>query len=178
MPPESAGVTTAFLQSKGGVRQALYLAQHEMQTITTDKWDDEIWGVTEAASSRTKLFFLFGTDDHWVADETRDELIAARAARGEVDEEGEESEEGEEGKPVMEIDESGIPHGFCISEFFLPRGHDIVLTKRTKNTTSPWRVKSWTTCMKLCACFGRGSQGIHEFLRRHSASSSMKYRWI
>lgn len=118
MPPESASVTTAFLQTKGGVRQALYLAQHEMQTITTDKWDDEIWGVvTDNAkvSERTKLFFLFGTDDHWVADETRDELIAARAARAAG---GEGGEVGEEGKPFMEIDESGIPHGFCISELF------------------------------------------------------------
>ncbi|KAF1346592.1 hypothetical protein BDV97DRAFT_222489 [Delphinella strobiligena] len=107
MPPDSASVTTAFLQSKSGVRQALHLAQDEMRTITTDKWDDEIWGVvTDAESSEgTKLFFLFGTDDHWVADETRDELIAARAAKGHV---------GEEGRPCMEIDESGIPHGFCI----------------------------------------------------------------
>ena len=119
-PHEAAGVTAAFIRSPGGVRQALFLAKHEMQTITADKWDDELWGVAdadgggggggggEALREQTKLFFYFGTNDHWVADETRDELIAARAASG---------KDGEERRPVMEIDESGIPHGFCISEF-------------------------------------------------------------
>lgn len=109
-PAQAAEVTAAFVRSGGGVRQALHLAAHEMATITSDKWDDELWGVAEAEggrSARTKLFFLFGRGDHWVADETRDELVAARAA-----------EAGEEGsRPWMEIDGTGIPHGFCISEF-------------------------------------------------------------
>lgn len=119
-PPYPASVTTAFLQSATGVRQALHLASYEMREITTDKWDDEIWGVADssakkpdtsggevAASAKTKLFFLFGTDDHWVANETRDQLIAARAASNGV---------GDGQKPTMEVDETGLSHGFCISE--------------------------------------------------------------
>lgn len=89
-----------------------YLAGHEMKTITADAWDDELWGLSEAQTSnsdKTKLYFYFGTDDHWVADETRDELIAARAT-GQV---------GDENKPTMEIDTHGTPHGFCISKSLL-----------------------------------------------------------
>ncbi|KAI5194155.1 hypothetical protein E4T38_09688 [Aureobasidium subglaciale] len=107
-PAPAAEPTTAFIKSPNGVRQALYLAGHEMLTITTDIWDDELWGISEAqnsSSDTTKLCFYFGTDDHWVADEARDELIAARAAS---------SEAGDQDKPTMEIDTHGIPHGFCI----------------------------------------------------------------
>ncbi|KAI5193629.1 hypothetical protein E4T39_08867 [Aureobasidium subglaciale] len=107
-PAPAAEPTTAFIKSPNGVRQALYLAGHEMQTITTDAWDDELWGITEAQNSgseNTKLYFYFGTNDHWVADETRDELIAARAASGEAE---------VQNKPTMEIDTHDIPHGFCI----------------------------------------------------------------
>ncbi|THV98416.1 hypothetical protein D6D26_06367 [Aureobasidium pullulans] len=107
-PSPAAETTTAFLKSPGGVRQALSLAGHEMRTITADAWDDELWGVSQAQDSsdnKTKLFFYFGTNDHWVADETRDELIAARAAIGTP---------GDEKKPTMEIDTYGTPHGFCI----------------------------------------------------------------
>lgn len=77
-----------------------------MSTITEDKWDDEIWGVAaeEEGEEKTKLVFLFGTGDHWVKDETRDALIKARAGRDGV------------AGPVMEVDGSGIPHGFCISK--------------------------------------------------------------
>jgi dienelactone hydrolase len=81
-----------------------------MKAITTDAWDDELWGISKAQSSnnnKTRLYFYFGTDDHWVANETRDELIAARAATGKV---------GEEDKPTMEVDTYGTPHGFCISK--------------------------------------------------------------
>lgn len=81
-----------------------------MKTITADAWDDELWGIFEAqnsSSNKTKLYFYFGTDDHWVADETRDELIAARAATGQAE---------DEDKPTMEIDTHGTPHGFCISK--------------------------------------------------------------
>ncbi|KAH0366158.1 hypothetical protein KCU65_g5596, partial [Aureobasidium melanogenum] len=107
-PAPAAKTTTAFIKSRDGVRQALYLAGHEMKAITTDAWDDELWGISKAQTAnnnQTKLYFYFGTDDHWVANETRDELIAARAATGKV---------GEEDKPIMEIDTHGTPHGFCI----------------------------------------------------------------
>lgn len=81
-----------------------------MKTITVDAWDDELWGISKAQkpdSNKTKLYFYFGTDDHWVANETRDELIAARAATGKT---------GNEDKPTMEIDTHSTPHGFCISK--------------------------------------------------------------
>lgn len=113
MPPPAAATTTAFLQTPGGVRQALFLAKHEMATIMEDSWDDELWGVAAGAASKqgekekTKLVFLFGTGDHWVKDETRDALIAARASKGVA---------GEEARPIMEVDGMGIPHGFCISK--------------------------------------------------------------
>lgn len=128
MPAPAAAVTAAFLQSRGGVRQALYLAGYEMREITEDRWGDEVWGVASASATtdsetthvsngdesdaqkayRTKLFFLFGTNDHWVDNETRDELIAARAAI--------EDKVGDEDKAVFEVDETGVPHGFCIGE--------------------------------------------------------------
>lgn len=103
-----------------------YLAGHEMKTITTDAWDDELWGLTATQDStkardKTKLYFYFGTNDHWVADETRDELIAARAATGKA---------GEEDKPTMEIDTEGTPHGFCISESCLYYSATSVTNKR------------------------------------------------
>ncbi|KAK4979581.1 hypothetical protein LTR66_010437 [Elasticomyces elasticus] len=107
-PSHAAAATAAFIQSKHGVRQALHMAKHEMQTITEDRWDAEMWDTALATSTRaekTKLFFYFGESDHWVAEETRDTLIAARAA----------TDAGKHiGRPVMEIDTKNIPHGFCI----------------------------------------------------------------
>ena len=79
------------------------MARDELRQITTDKWDSEIWGATHAHS---RLIFYFGAEDHWVAQRTRDDLIAVRGRQ----------DEGEVWKPVMEIDESRIPHGFCIGE--------------------------------------------------------------
>lgn len=84
------------------------MAKDEMNEITEDRWDEDIWGAaTESASPRLKLIFYFGKRDHWVADHTRDELIAARAYR----------DGGEEWKPRMLIDEEGIPHSFPISKW-------------------------------------------------------------
>lgn len=80
-----------------------------MHSITTDKWDEEVWGaghVSPSSASRPQLYFYFGRNDHWVADRTRDELMALRG-RGEG---------GEEWRPWMEIDAMGVPHGFCISK--------------------------------------------------------------
>ncbi|KAK4569734.1 hypothetical protein LTR86_002702 [Recurvomyces mirabilis] len=123
----AATTTAKFLRSPHGVRQALYLAADEMRSVTTDRWDDVFWGMsaakegaaatgaaivgevlqsTEARSSKScRLFFYWGAEDHWVANSTRDVLIAKRG-RGAV------ATAGEEGKPVMEIDGHGIPHAF------------------------------------------------------------------
>ncbi|KAH9222787.1 hypothetical protein DL95DRAFT_380526 [Leptodontidium sp. 2 PMI_412] len=109
MPSEAAGVTTSFLRSRMGVWQALHMAKDEMDFITEDKWDENIWGIEhedpDSKSKSPKLIFYFGQNDHWVADHTRDALIAAR---------GREEGARQSPKPVMMIDEGGIPHGFCI----------------------------------------------------------------
>ena len=105
-PPDAARTTAGFLKSRHGVRQALHMAHDEMVSITHDAWDAEIWGAADPSPlgiPRPKLFFLFGKDDHWVADETRDELIKLRGRN-----------EDEQWKPLMEVDETGLPHGFCI----------------------------------------------------------------
>jgi len=110
MPAEAAHTTAAFIKSTMGVTQALYLAKDELSSITTDRWDDDLWGVTKESKDvgkRTKLFFLFGQNDYWVADETRDQLIAARASSGEAE---------DAGKPVMNIDDGGVGHSFCLSK--------------------------------------------------------------
>ncbi|KAF2730324.1 hypothetical protein EJ04DRAFT_515324 [Polyplosphaeria fusca] len=119
-PRDAAHVTASFVASPQGVRQALYMAHDEMLTITTDKWDDEIWGAAHATKhphARPALRFLFAKSDHWVANETRNELIRARG-RG---------LDGEEWKPKMEVDETGEwPHGFCIR-------HGVPVAERVKD---------------------------------------------
>ncbi|KAF7118707.1 hypothetical protein CNMCM5793_008246 [Aspergillus hiratsukae] len=100
-PPDSAVETTAaFIKSKRGVRQALHLAADEMRTITSDKWGDDVWGVSTANEPLTRLFFYFGRNDHWVAEQTRDEIVELR---GRV-----------EGGPTMTVCELGLPHAFCL----------------------------------------------------------------
>ena len=102
------------------------MGRDEMRQITTDRWDEDIWAATAAASVPPgasfpsaeqvgvhttvppKLFFYYGRDDHWVAEHTRDDLIASRAWRT--------GDDPAKVKPRMEIDEGGVPHGFCISE--------------------------------------------------------------
>ena len=105
------------------------MARDEMQQMTSDKWTDEIWGAAHTSSHeqpRPILRFLYAKEDHWIADESRDDVIRVRGVRvdkagkrvsggdGEADELlGREREE--ERKPRMEIDEvEGWPHGFCI----------------------------------------------------------------
>ncbi|KAI9837448.1 MAG: hypothetical protein M1819_007096 [Sarea resinae] len=109
-PDEAAKTTAEFLQSRTGVQQALCMAQDEMTTITEDCWDDEVWGAASDRSkganlSYPKLIFYFGQNDNWVADHTRDDLIAAR---------GDSPDQNEGWRPRMMIDETGIPHGFSI----------------------------------------------------------------
>ncbi|KAF2265457.1 hypothetical protein CC78DRAFT_493357 [Lojkania enalia] len=119
-PRNSSHITASFIKSPYGVRQALHMAHDEMQTITTDKWDDEIWGAAHPPlhpHPRPVLRFLFAASDHWVANETRDELIKARGMNGNED---------EPWKPKMEVDEKeGWPHGFCIK-------HSIPVAERVR----------------------------------------------
>ena len=158
LPDEAALVTTAFLRSRHGVRQALHMAGDEMREIKHDRFSDELWGTpasaaaavstdsaktihdkTAAATSpsstasstrhrkartyqqeRTRtprLFFLFGENDHWVANSTRDTLISTRGRilnpSSSACPESSHPCQQEESKPVMEVDDNGIPHGFC-----------------------------------------------------------------
>ncbi|RHZ49249.1 bifunctional triacylglycerol lipase/ester hydrolase [Aspergillus thermomutatus] len=100
-PPDSVVETTAaFIKSKRGVRQALHMAADEMRTITSDKWGDDVWGVSTANEPLTRLVFYFGRNDHWVAERTRDEIVELR---GRV-----------EGGPTMLVCEDGLPHAFCL----------------------------------------------------------------
>ncbi|ATZ54181.1 hypothetical protein BCIN_10g02000 [Botrytis cinerea B05.10] len=119
MPEEAAKVTTSFLRSKNGILQALHLARDEMNTITEDKWDSEIWGVEHSESSQRsppKLIFYFGENDHWVSSHTRDALIAARASTMPTPPTSTSTISIKEtNKPIMMIDKEGIDHGFCIN---------------------------------------------------------------
>ncbi|RAK74266.1 bifunctional triacylglycerol lipase/ester hydrolase [Aspergillus fijiensis CBS 313.89] len=148
-PPSAAVDTTCrFLTSRRGVRQALitpnpappgylaplqgmyrdtdgdrHMAASEMYTISSDEWADEVWGIAstpEAAKSLTKLFFYYGRGDHWVPEETREEIIALRGrGNGNGITEGGSAKggegEGEGGRgPTMVVCEEGLPHAFCL----------------------------------------------------------------
>ncbi|RMY98122.1 hypothetical protein D0862_07733 [Hortaea werneckii] len=149
MPNNMATITAAFLCSDNGVRQALHMARDEMHEITHDKFSDDVWGTTsgmeddegkllqskataaaanmQADRSRelhmrrqtSKLYFYWGKNDHWVADSTRDAILAARAQKAT------DNHILKRAKPVMEIDQHDIPHGFCLN----PVHSDLVATK-------------------------------------------------
>ena len=102
-----------------GADGSRHMARDEMAQITADRWDAEIWGAATATATsisdtssskpkpKPKLVFYFGQDDHWVADRYRDELISTRG----------QTEAGESWKPKMLVDESGVPHAFCVREY-------------------------------------------------------------
>jgi hypothetical protein len=142
MPKAGARVTAEFLQSKYGVWQALHMAKDELAQLTHDKWSDEFWGTSSTLSSvakeaagdkassaqvqhsetsksslYTQLYFYWGSDDHWIAQDTRDKIIATRARKND--------RTGDEYKPVMEVDACGIGHAFCLSE----DGNEVVAAK-------------------------------------------------
>jgi hypothetical protein len=145
MPPAGAAMTAQFLQSEHGVRQALHMARDELAQLTHDQWSDEFWGVSApgdasstvleraaggivepkqpqhqenpADNSHTQLHFYWGSDDHWIAQDTRDKIIATRART--------EGKNGDERKPIMEIDDHGIGHAFCLNEL----GNQVVAKK-------------------------------------------------
>jgi len=135
MPDAGANVTAQFLQSKYGVWQALHMAKDELAQLTHDKWSDEFWGTSSTISaavgksaaenvsstivppSHTQLFFYWGSNDHWIAQDTRDRIIQTRAKV--------EGQAGDERKPTMEVDSNGIGHAFCLSD----SGNQIVAAK-------------------------------------------------
>lgn len=97
-----------------------------MREITADKWSDDIWGATapeamipsdrNKTSSTSKpspnLVFYFGRGDHWVAEQTRDDLIKARGSLPDKN--------GKRNGPKMLVCEDGVLHGFCIRKILVP----------------------------------------------------------
>ena len=60
MPPHVAQATAEFLKSPTGVTQALFMARDEMHEIKEDRWDEAIWGSSDALASSSvslKLYF-------------------------------------------------------------------------------------------------------------------------
>jgi hypothetical protein len=99
------------------------MAADEMRDITIDKWSDDIWGSTapraiDPSSKTTRgptpspnLIFYFGRGDHWVAEQTREDLIKARGSLSD--------QNGKRNGPKMLVCEDGVAHGFCIREFLV-----------------------------------------------------------
>lgn len=132
-PPHAAAVTLRFLTSRGGVRQALFLGRDELRYIGPDEWEDELWEVAaaderdEKGSSkheRPKFVILFGEDDHWVANDVRDDFIARRNAHT-------------ASRAQIVLDERGWPHDFCISKF--ARAPALILGVHTTDLPRTWR---------------------------------------
>lgn len=118
-------LTKKFLCGGAALIKCRYMTKYELREIASDKWDDELWGVSSKPDSlqdnasgpvtidTPKLYFYWGENDPWVDNRTRDGLIATRGRR--LDEAGDET------KPHMEIDTQGMPHAFCISESYVER---------------------------------------------------------
>ena len=111
--PHGAAVTTRFLTSRDGIWQAIHLGKDELGTITEEKWAEEMWEAADEVNDDEvdKFYFYFGEKDHWVADESRDEFIAARQAKKK------DSGGRKESRTRIVVDENKIPHAFCIREF-------------------------------------------------------------
>ena len=144
-----------FLRSKGAVRQALSMATNEMQEIGHFRlkgWESFVFSrpitaVTAAESSSKvladrgasapKLYLLFAHSDHWVAEETREEIITAltnedRAISGTTGDgtphDSEQSSHLSTSTILVEQD-GGLRHAWCLDE------------AETDNVVS--RVRSW-----------------------------------
>ena len=100
------------------------MARDELLEITTDKWSDTVWDQrppTRYKIDRPQLYFVWGDNDHWVQNSTRDEIIlnhARRTGKAVPD---------SFGQPYMEVDDSNIPHDFCIRKLLLAKraGHSL-----------------------------------------------------
>jgi hypothetical protein len=96
-------VTTQFLASPNGVRQALGLAAEELKMIAEDRWGEEVWGGAGEEGTSPKLFFLFAGSDHWVAHETREKIMQKT------------SQLGMGKRHVVEVDEE-LEHAWCLRQ--------------------------------------------------------------
>ncbi|KAI1493286.1 hypothetical protein F5X96DRAFT_237277 [Biscogniauxia mediterranea] len=118
-PPRAAATTARWLKTPDGVWQALHMGMDEMTVIGEARWDDELWGVavdrqkqkqnqeqqtppdSEVTTTTPRFYFFFGRDDHWVATHHRDDFIRRRQRQVE--------------RTRVVVDESDIPHAFCIN---------------------------------------------------------------
>lgn len=102
----ASGAVARWLKSRDGLLQTLHLGRSEMKTIREDRWDDEVWGSAVAggdgggAVGVPRFFMFYAKEDHWVADEARDEIVGAMTGRARI-----------------VVDEQGdLPHAFSTKE--------------------------------------------------------------
>lgn len=114
--PHAAAATTRFLTSRDGVWQALHLGMDEMEVITEEKWTEELWEIEDEALAHQhevpKFFIFFGKNDHWVANEVRDEFIKKRDEHAQRVE----APKHKRGRTRIVVDEGNLPHDFCIGK--------------------------------------------------------------
>ncbi|MCJ1468623.1 hypothetical protein MMC07_007252 [Pseudocyphellaria aurata] len=116
VPKHAAEASADLVKSPVGVRQALFLAKDEMETITDDKWTEKVWGAATAPgtddrdTANSNLVFYWGENDKLVANQTRDDLIEAKGHLSSI----ENKTLPKDWKPSMFIDKDGIPHAFCL----------------------------------------------------------------
>ena len=115
-PPHAVAATVRFLTSRDGVWQGIHMGKDEMNVISEDRWADELWEVADEAlahkSEMPKFFFFFAKQDHWVANECRDEFIQKREEHANRD-----APATKRGRTRIVVDEGDLPHDFCIREF-------------------------------------------------------------
>jgi Lipid-droplet associated hydrolase len=136
MPQDVGYAAASFLKSPAGVYSALHLGTDEMVMIQRDKWDETVWGQSsegtdcKGTTTPVPLRFYFGrqvswfnhcerqqnlhvkSQDVWVWDDARDELISSRGRSNE--------QSSDPWKPLMIVDEDNVPHGFIVREFSGP----------------------------------------------------------
>lgn len=105
----AAAVVSGWLKSRDGVWQAIHLGKSELRTICAEKWEDELWEVTERSATTPKFFMFYARQDHWVADHARDAFIEKRREHGERG-----------GRTSIAVDEGDIKHAFCVKESKFP----------------------------------------------------------
>ncbi|CCH60242.1 hypothetical protein TBLA_0C04450 [Henningerozyma blattae CBS 6284] len=70
----AADASTVFLTNGSFVKQCLGLASHEMKHIRDD-WNFQKRLIDYCNKENVSTWFLFSSTDHWVSDDTRNELI-------------------------------------------------------------------------------------------------------
>lgn len=88
------------------------MARDELLEMTTDKWSPTTWNRYEPGLrdtiDRPQLYFFWSENDHWIANKTRDKVIADHARRTGI------VVADDHGRPYMEVDNTNISHDFCI----------------------------------------------------------------